>query len=131
MRYAMPRSLCAGYAEPMSSRFTRTREDFVCEHCGESVHGDGYTNHCPRCLWSKHVDVTPGDRAADCGALMRPVAVVTAGGRLVLVQQCTACDHTWRNRVADQDDQDLLHTLVAVPLPAQGQPTQRRRRRAG
>ena len=43
--------------------FTRKVEDFTCEHCGREVHGNGYTNHCPHCLHSKHVDVNPGDRA--------------------------------------------------------------------
>ena len=56
-------------------RFNRRIEDFTCEHCGTEVHGNGYTNHCPNCLWSKHVDINPGDRAADCGGLMEPIAV--------------------------------------------------------
>ncbi|MFA5023297.1 MAG: RNHCP domain-containing protein, partial [Candidatus Paceibacterota bacterium] len=34
----------------MSQNFKRQIEDFVCEHCGEKVVGNGYTNHCPRCL---------------------------------------------------------------------------------
>ncbi|MFA6992594.1 MAG: RNHCP domain-containing protein, partial [Candidatus Gracilibacteria bacterium] len=41
----------------MPKRFSRTIEDFVCEKCGAKVKGDGYTNHCPKCLWSKHVDI--------------------------------------------------------------------------
>ena len=51
-------------------KFIKVKEDFVCEHCGAEVKGDGYTNHCPKCLWSKHVDVHPGDRAAECGGMM-------------------------------------------------------------
>jgi Zn finger protein HypA/HybF involved in hydrogenase expression len=47
--------------------FKRTIEDFTCEHCGEQVTGNGFTNHCPQCLWSKHVDIDPGDRLALCG----------------------------------------------------------------
>lgn len=42
--------------------FTKTVEDFICAHCGTHVRGNGYTNHCPECLWSKHVDNNPGDR---------------------------------------------------------------------
>ena len=56
-------------------QFVRRREDFVCEHCGTKVVGDGYTNHCPKCLWSKHVDIMPGDRAEDCQGLMRPIDI--------------------------------------------------------
>ncbi|HTX82092.1 MAG TPA: RNHCP domain-containing protein [Streptosporangiaceae bacterium] len=31
-----------------------------------------YRNHCPVCLWSKHLDVGPGDRLSGCGGRMRP-----------------------------------------------------------
>jgi hypothetical protein len=41
-------------------RFQKTVEDFVCEHCGHPVAGNGYTNHCSQCLWSKHVDDNSG-----------------------------------------------------------------------
>ena len=61
---------------PPTRRFARTVEDFVCEKCGTQVEGDGYTNHCPHCLWSRHVDVNPGDRKATCKGMMEPVAVV-------------------------------------------------------
>ncbi|HCR42265.1 TPA: hypothetical protein DIV45_02815, partial [Patescibacteria group bacterium] len=36
--------------------FIRTKEDFTCENCGHRVKGSGYTNHCPKCLYSQHVD---------------------------------------------------------------------------
>ncbi|HLL91284.1 MAG TPA: RNHCP domain-containing protein, partial [Tepidisphaeraceae bacterium] len=65
-------------------RFTRQVEDFTCGHCGRSVRGNGYTNHCPGCLWSRHVDVNPGDRAAACGGLMEPVAVASTRHRYTI-----------------------------------------------
>jgi hypothetical protein len=52
-----------------SRKFQRTREDFTRERCRTFVKGGGYTNHCPECLWSKHVDVNPGDRQATCQGL--------------------------------------------------------------
>ena len=55
--------------------FNRKKENFVCENCGEKVEGNGYTNHCPNCLWSKHVDINPGDRAETCHGLLKPIAV--------------------------------------------------------
>ena len=64
----------------MPKLFQKTVEDFICEHCGNKVAGDGYTNHCPNCLWSKHVDVNPGDRAAICGGMMKAVKVETEKG---------------------------------------------------
>jgi Zn finger protein HypA/HybF involved in hydrogenase expression len=34
--------------------FVRRKENFICEACGKKVTGDGYTDHCPACLWGKH-----------------------------------------------------------------------------
>ena len=62
--------------------FIRKTEDFICENCGAVVVGNGYTNHCPVCLYSKHVDRSPGDRAAGCGGLMEPVAVALKRGEV-------------------------------------------------
>ena len=43
--------------------------------------GTQHGNHCPNCLTSLHLDNEPGDRAADCGGQMEPVAVwVRKGG---------------------------------------------------
>ena len=42
-----------------SLKFKRKKENFVCENCGAEVKGDGFTNHCPKCLYSKHVDIFP------------------------------------------------------------------------
>lgn len=97
--------------------FTRRREDFTCLRCGTAVRGTGYTNHCPRCLWSRHVDVNPGDRAAACGAPMEPVAALAEGARTVLVQRCVACGHTRRNRSAPGDDRDAVLALFGRPVP--------------
>lgn len=99
------------------ARFTRTREDFACEHCGARVRGNGYTNHCPKCLWSKHVDVSPGDRAADCGGLMPPVGVLFTDGEYVLLHRCERCGHQRRNRAARGDDRQALAALFGTPVP--------------
>ena len=54
-------------------------DSFTCRVCGRPVvsagAGSGHRNHCPNCLSSLHVDDEPGDRAADCGGIMEPVAV--------------------------------------------------------
>lgn len=51
----------------MAGNFTEIDEEFICEHCGQHVPKLGYScrNHCPYCLYSKHVDVNPGDRQED------------------------------------------------------------------
>jgi len=104
--------------DPVARRFTRTTEDFACLVCGASARGDGYTNHCPRCLWSRHVDVQPGDRAAGCGGLMRPVAVEARAHDTVLTHACERCGHRRRNRTAPADDEQALLRLAAEAAAA-------------
>jgi hypothetical protein len=77
------------------------------------VMGNGYTNHCPACLWSKHVDVNPGDRAADCGGLMEPVGAEQKSGQSILVHRCVICGHIKRNRTAPEDNFSLLLKIMA------------------
>lgn len=93
--------------------FTRTIENFTCEHCGFEVAGNGYTNHCPKCLYSKHVDIDPGDRAATCGGMMVPVAIEGSTGKgYMLLQKCQKCDHVRRNAVGMEDDVEAVLALV-------------------
>jgi len=88
----------------MSQKFQRKIENFVCEHCGAEVNGTGFTNHCPKCLWSKHVDIYPGDRAEGCKGLMEPVRIELEKGNYVLVQKCQKCSRIWRNEASADDD---------------------------
>jgi rubrerythrin len=92
----------------MIKRFQRKIEDFTCENCGEEVKGDGYTNHCPFCLWSKHVDINPGDRAADCGGLMEPVSKEIEKDEQIITHRCEECKYEKRNKSAPEDDFDKL-----------------------
>jgi predicted RNA-binding Zn-ribbon protein involved in translation (DUF1610 family) len=88
--------------------FTRKKEDFICEHCGIEVIGTGYTNHCPKCLWSKHVDVDPGDRAATCGGMMEPVNVEIVGREQKILYRCVKCGFERKNKVGERDDFDVV-----------------------
>ena len=85
-------------------QFTRNIEDFICERCGFLVKGNGYTNHCPKCLWSKHVDVNPGDRAEKCHGLMCPIKVEAEGGDFVVTHKCKKCGFERRKKVEKEDD---------------------------
>ena len=80
--------------------------------------GTAHRNHCPSCLWSRHLDSdTPGDRAADCGASMEPIAVCVRGdGEWVLVHRCGACDALRLNRTAGDDNPLSLMRLALRPL---------------
>ncbi len=93
-------------------KFTRTKEDFICGHCGTFVKGDGYTNHCPNCLWSRHVDVNPGDRQNSCGGMMEPVAVDMNHGEYIIIHKCQNCGAIKRCKTAADDNTDALINLT-------------------
>ncbi len=92
----------------MSQKFQRTIEDFECEKCGNFVIGTGYTNHCPKCLWCKHVDIFPGDRLNECLGLMKPISVINEKGEFVLVHKCEKCGEEKRNKTLKEDDLSVL-----------------------
>lgn len=92
-------------------KFQRTVEDFICQHCGAEVIGNGYTNHCPECLHSKHVDTSPGDRESPCLGLMIPVRVEVKDGHERIVHQCVVCGHQMVNKVQKEDNRETLYAL--------------------
>ncbi len=99
-----------------SKKFQRTKEDFICGTCGFSVRGNGYTNHCPQCLWSRHVDVNPGDRRETCQGLMEPVAIEKKGKEYVILHRCTKCGFERKNKLADSDNFDAVEEITAKGL---------------
>jgi rubrerythrin len=98
--------------EVQMRQFQRKIEDFVCEHCGKEVVGNGYTNHCPHCLYSKHVDVNPGDREEDCGGLMEPIDLELKYGKYSIVHRCKKCGFTRKNKVCDEDNYEAVLELA-------------------
>ncbi len=96
----------------MSTKFQRKIEDFTCEHCGHEVQGTGYTNHCSKCLWSKHVDKHPGDRAEACGGMMEPVRVEGTSAKYTIIHHCTVCGVERRNRTDAADDPTALVAIA-------------------
>lgn len=95
--------------------FIEIDEPFVCENCGRNVEPLGYTcrDHCPYCLYSKHVDKDPGDRAEECHGALRPVGLEknTKKG-YTIIYQCEKCGATRKNKMANDDDFDLLMKIV-------------------
>lgn len=84
----------------------------MCEVCGEEVGGDGYTDHCPKCLWGKHVDEEiPGDRASDCGGLMEPVGAEYRRGKFRILYKCQKCGHRFKVDEGKGDDREKLRVL--------------------
>jgi hypothetical protein len=106
-------------------RFTvrAANQGFVCAHCDFEVPplaNGSVRNHCPRCLYSLHLDENPGDRAASCGGLMAPVAVEYSGKKgWVIVHRCEHCGAMRRNKAAldDPDAPDDYARLIALSDP--------------
>jgi hypothetical protein len=94
--------------------FQRRTEDFICEKCSNEVEGTGYTNHCPNCLWSKHVDINPGDRLNQCRGLMEPVGIDQKDGEKALVHRCVRCKFEKKNKVEPNDNYDIIVQLSAL-----------------
>ena len=98
-----------------NKRFTKNDEGFICAHCGKSVEPLGYTssNHCPYCLLSLHVDENPGDRACECGGLLKPIQTEPDPRHgFVIIHRCEKCRAIRRCRAAKDDDRDLLIRLT-------------------
>ena len=95
----------------MTKIFTRTKEDFTCEHCGQKVQGDGYTNHCPACLWGKHVDVNPGDRQEACQGMMEPIAINIKSSKYIITHRCLKCGIERKNKTSKNDNFDVIIKL--------------------
>ena len=76
---------------------TQSGESFKCGHCKQFIgalpSGGHHRNHCPLCLFSRHVDAErTGDRQSRCRALMEPIgAFQRPNGEHVLVHHCLGC----------------------------------------
>lgn len=122
------------YRKGSMPNWARSRsEEFRCRHCkifvGTVPSGGRYRNHCPFCLYSRHVDGRrPGDRASFCGASMAPIgAFVRPNGEHVLVHRCLGCGCERYNRIAGDDDFDVVlrlpvHRVIQLVQVMSGRP---------
>lgn len=79
-------------------------------------------NHCPYCLWSRHVDLwQAGDRLSACKMPMQPIALTfkksrnkygTSKGELMVIHQCQACEAISINRIAADDNLEELLSIM-------------------
>ena len=91
-------------------RFNMIDEEFICENCGKKVSPLEYSarDHCPFCLYSKHVDINPGDRENDCKGLMEPIGVEKYKDTYKIIYKCTKCKKTHKNIAARDDDYNKI-----------------------
>ncbi len=91
-------------------------EEFICENCGRQVPKLGYScrNHCPYCLYSKHVDIDPGDRLEDCHGLLEPIGIESNSKKgYIIIFKCQKCGKIRKNKAAEDDDMDKIIALSA------------------
>ena len=93
--------------------FNMIDESFVCEKCGKKVKKLGYTarDHCPYCLYSKHVDINPGDRNNPCKGMLEPVGIEKFKDSFKIIYLCEKCHKTHKNIMAKDDDMNKIIEL--------------------
>lgn len=94
-------------------KFTMKDESFICEACGEEVEKLRYTarDHCPYCLYSKHVDINPGDRLNLCKGLLKPIGIEKFKNTFKILYKCEICGQNHKNIMANDDNMDLIIEL--------------------
>lgn len=88
-------------------------EEFVCENCGKNVLPLKYSarDHCPFCLYSKHVDIMPGDRKNTCLGLLKPIGIEKFKDTYKIVYRCTKCGEYHKNIMAKDDNMEEIILL--------------------
>ncbi len=92
-------------------------ESFRCKHCRREIPSDStstkHRNHCPYCLYSLHVDVSPGDRKSECHASMKPLGISLKkdGGEVMIIHDCQKCGKLNINRISAEDDERTIMNL--------------------
>lgn len=94
-------------------KFYKSDENFICENCGKEVEKLSYTSrdHCPYCLYSKHVDINPGDRMNTCKGLLEPIGIEKFKDTYKIIYKCKKCGETHKNIIATDDNMDLIIEL--------------------
>ena len=94
-------------------RFNELDEGFICENCHKEVFPLGYTSrdHCPYCLYSKHVDINPGDRNNTCKGLLKPIGIEKYKDTYKIIYKCETCKELHKNIIAKDDD---MNTIIEI-----------------
>lgn len=97
-------------------QFSKLDEEFVCEHCNSNVKKLNYSSrdHCPICLYSKHVDINPGDRLNGCKGLLKPISIEKFKETFKIIYKCERCGMIHKNVVAKDDNFDELIKLSII-----------------
>lgn len=97
-------------------KFNMVDEDFICDNCGAIVKKLNYTarDHCPNCLYSKHLDINPGDRKNTCHGLFKPISIEKFKNTYKIIYKCEKCNQTHKNIIAKDDNMELIIELSII-----------------
>jgi hypothetical protein len=116
----------------MRRGFIDINADFKCNHCRQHISTNSALsgvinrNHCPYCLYSKHLDLySAGDRLSACKGAMKPVGLTlkktnkkygSANGELMLIHCCEECAKVSINRIAADDIAENIYEVYENSL---------------
>ena len=95
-------------------KFSKNDDEFICENCQKKVSKLNYTSrdHCPYCLYSKHVDINPGDRKNTCLGLLKPIDIEKFKDTYKIIYQCEKCHQIHKNIIANDDSFDTILNIM-------------------
>ncbi len=96
--------------------FIVINESFICENCSKKVEKWNFweiRNHCPYCLYSKHLDKDfPWDRKSECFWIMKPIWIDYKKNKWFMIKhKCQKCDKEILNKLASDDNIDVYNQL--------------------
>ncbi len=88
---------------------------FTCRNCNYEVTTLGYTarDHCPKCLYSIHIDNNPGDRANTCLGDLIPINIEKYKDTFKIIYKCNNCGVIKKNIMANDDDYDTILKITS------------------
>ena len=91
-------------------KFNELDAEFICENCHKHVDRLNYSSrdHCNYCLYSKHVDINPGDRLNDCRGLLKPIGIEKHKDTFKIIYRCEKCRKMHKNIMARDDNMDII-----------------------
>ena len=97
-------------------KFTMIDEEFICEYCEKKVEKLNYTarDHCPYCLYSKHLDINPGDRSNTCQGLLKPIGIEKFKNTYKIIYKCQKCNEYHKNIMANDDNFNKIIELSSA-----------------
>lgn len=100
------------------------KNNFKCEHCGREVSSEGsigtnHRNHCPFCLWSKHLGQSIENKRLECSEMMEPIGLTfkqegmdkygkERRGEIMIIHRCTKDGEISINRLASDDNTETI-----------------------